>query len=106
MAYHHAGLSRGARACVEAAFRNRHLKVVSCTPTLAAGVNLPARLVVVRDIYPMGFIRRRPCRVVLSAGELLNMLGCACYPRQELEERPVHRDGTSREGMSCLRRDQ
>ncbi|MEW6105766.1 MAG: UvrD-helicase domain-containing protein [Bacillota bacterium] len=82
VAYHHAGLSRDARACVEAAFRNRHLKVISCTPTLAAGVNLPARLVVVKDIYRMEFIRGRPRRVVLSTGELLNMLGRAGRPGQ------------------------
>lgn len=30
----------------------------------------------------MGFIRRRPCRVVLSTGELLNMLGRAGRPGQ------------------------
>ncbi|MBC7076775.1 MAG: hypothetical protein H5T92_00460 [Synergistales bacterium] len=82
VAYHHAGLSRDARACVEEAFRNRHLKVISCTPTLAAGVNLPARLVVVKDIYRMEFIRGRPRRVVLSTGELLNMLGRAGRPGQ------------------------
>ena len=80
VAYHHAGLSRDARACVEETFRNRHLKVISCTPTLAAGVNLPARLVVVRDVYRMEFIR--PRRVVLSTGELLNMLGRAGRPGQ------------------------
>ncbi len=82
VAYHHAGLSREARACVETVFRNRHLKVISCTPTLAAGVNLPARLVVVKDIYRMEFIRGRPKRVVLSTGELLNMLGRAGRPGQ------------------------
>ena len=76
-------------------------KAISCTPRFATGVNLPVRLVVVKDIYPMRFIRRRPCRVMLSTGDLLNMLGRAGYPRRELEERPVHR-----EGMSCLRRDQ
>ncbi|MEF8837904.1 MAG: ATP-dependent DNA helicase [Haloarculaceae archaeon] len=48
-AFHHAGLARGHRALVEDAFRERLVKVVSATPTLAAGVNTPARRVVVRD---------------------------------------------------------
>ena len=48
-AFHHAGLSRGHRSLVEDAFRNRLVKVVSATPTLAAGVNTPSRRVIVRD---------------------------------------------------------
>ncbi len=48
-AFHHAGLARGHRSLVEDAFRDRLVKVVSATPTLAAGVNTPARRVVVRD---------------------------------------------------------
>ncbi|MCU4801520.1 ATP-dependent DNA helicase [Halobacteria archaeon HArc-gm2] len=48
-AFHHAGLSPGHRELVEDAFRDRLLKVVSATPTLAAGVNTPSRRVVVRD---------------------------------------------------------
>jgi helicase len=48
-AFHHAGLAREHRALVEDAFRERLVKVVSATPTLAAGVNTPARRVVVRD---------------------------------------------------------
>jgi helicase len=48
-AFHHAGLSRGHRALVEDAFRDRLVKVISATPTLAAGVNTPSRRVVVRD---------------------------------------------------------
>lgn len=80
--YHHAGLSRDGRKAVETAFRQRHLKVISCTPTLAAGVNLPARLVVVSDVYRTEFVRGRPRNVVLSTGELLNMLGRAGRPGQ------------------------
>ncbi|MGE5483888.1 MAG: DEAD/DEAH box helicase [Ignavibacteriales bacterium] len=82
VAYHHAGLTRHARLAIENAFRQRNLKVITCTPTLAAGVNLPARLVVVRDVYRMEFIRGWPRRVVLSTGELLNMLGRAGRPMQ------------------------
>ncbi|WP_255169336.1 ATP-dependent DNA helicase [Natrononativus amylolyticus] len=48
-AFHHAGLAAEHRSIVENAFRSRLLKVISATPTLAAGVNTPARRVVVRD---------------------------------------------------------
>ncbi|MFD1586586.1 ATP-dependent DNA helicase [Halorientalis brevis] len=48
-AFHHAGCASQHRALVEEAFRDRLLKVVSATPTLAAGVNTPSRRVVVRD---------------------------------------------------------
>ena len=48
-AFHHAGCSSDHRSIVEDAFRDRLIKVVSATPTLAAGVNTPSRRVVVRD---------------------------------------------------------
>ena len=48
-AFHHAGLAREHRSLVETAFRDRLIKVVCATPTLAAGVNTPARRVIVRD---------------------------------------------------------
>jgi helicase len=48
-AFHHAGLSPTQRSLVEDAFRERLVRCVAATPTLAAGVNTPARRVVVRD---------------------------------------------------------
>lgn len=50
-AFHHAGLSYQLRKIIEDAFRNRFLKVICSTPTLAAGVNLPARTVIVPEMW-------------------------------------------------------
>ena len=79
VAFHHAGLTSRQRRLIEEAFRNRILFAICATPTLAAGVNLPARRVVVRDLTRWDDGLSRP----LPRMEVHQMLGRAGRPRYD-----------------------
>jgi helicase len=77
-AFHHAGLTNPQRRLVEESFKKGLLKCIVATPTLAAGINLPARTVVVRDV------RRFDSNVgytMIPVLEIKQMCGRAGRPR-------------------------
>ncbi|MBD8631437.1 DEAD/DEAH box helicase [Oxalobacteraceae sp. CFBP 8755] len=51
---HHGNTPSGIRAAIEYGMQNNHLKFVICTSTLAQGVNLPIRYLIVSSIYQAG----------------------------------------------------
>ena len=75
--FHHAGLPKQDRDIVEAAFKAGDIKVLVSTSTLAWGVNLPARVVVIRDIANEAIDQE------ISSLDLLQMLGRAGRPQYD-----------------------
>ena len=79
-AFHHAGLAPKQKDIVEENFKNGKIKVICATPTLAAGVNLPAAYVIVRDLSRyMGGYGMRPIPVL----EFQQMAGRAGRPKYD-----------------------
>ena len=77
-AYHHAGLTNRQRQIIEKGFREKKIKALCATPTLAAGVNLPAKRVIIRDLtrWDSSFQSNQPLPVL----EIQQMLGRAGRP--------------------------
>lgn len=76
-AFHHAGLTYKQRKYVEDNFRNGNIKCIAATPTLAAGINLPARRVIVRDTTRF---EANAGNVPISVMEVKQMCGRAGRP--------------------------
>jgi replicative superfamily II helicase len=77
IAFHHAGLSAEDKAIIEGGFKEGAIRILVSTSTLAWGVNLPARVVIVRDIEIYDPIQGNKD---ISAIDLLQMLGRAGRP--------------------------
>ncbi len=77
VAFHNAGMLSKQRSIVEDLFRKRLLKVVSATPTLSAGINMPAFRVIIPSVfrYTAGGMAKIPVR------EYKQMAGRAGRPK-------------------------
>ncbi|WP_457559386.1 DEAD/DEAH box helicase [Candidatus Harpocratesius sp.] len=51
VAFHHAGMASDQLDFIVRNFNSHIIKVICCTPTLAAGVNTPARRVIIKSLY-------------------------------------------------------
>ena len=77
-AFHNAGLTYRQRRFIEDGFRQGRIKCIIATPTLAAGINLPARRVVIRDTTRFD---TNAGNVPLPVMEIKQMCGRAGRPR-------------------------
>ncbi|WP_376796230.1 DEAD/DEAH box helicase [Thermogemmatispora sp.] len=73
LAFHHAGLLPGLKVLVETLFAQGHLRAVFATDTLALGINMPARSVVVGSLSKFDGIEMR----LLTPNEYRQLTGRA-----------------------------
>jgi len=79
VAFHHAGLPFNYREAVETLFRNNKIKVLTATPTLAIGVNMPARTVIINSVFRYGDNGMEPIKIF----EYKQMAGRAGRPKYD-----------------------
>jgi helicase len=77
--FHHAGLNYIQRKLIEEAFRQGIIKIVYATPTLAAGVNLPARRVIIEDYVRYNALEGRTYIKVLEYKQFAGRAGRPGY---------------------------
>ncbi|HII66670.1 MULTISPECIES: ATP-dependent DNA helicase [Thermococcus] len=85
VAFHHAGLGRTERSIIEDAFREGLIKVITATPTLSAGVNLPAYRVIIRDTKRYSNFGW----VDIPVLEIQQMMGRAGRPKYDIEGQAI-----------------
>jgi superfamily II helicase len=78
VAFHHAGLSSKTRRLIETLFMRGNLRVICATTTLASGMNLPARTVIIATARSPSDYRK-----LLSANKIHQMLGRAGRPGKD-----------------------
>ncbi|KAH9001412.1 Sec63 Brl domain-containing protein [Lactarius akahatsu] len=78
---HHAGLELSDKRLVEELFTNRILRVIVATSTLAVGVNLPAHIVVIKDVK----IFQNGVSQEYSDLDIMQMIGRAGRPQFDKE---------------------
>ena len=83
VAFHHAGLNQKCREIIETEFRSGKIKLLSATPTLAAGVNLPARRVVISSV--LRYNSQYGGNVPISVLEYKQLCGRAGRPQYDNE---------------------
>lgn len=93
VAFHHAGLHAKQKELVEEAFRDRMIKIIGCTPTLAAGLDLPAFRAIIRDVKRYGPRGMQNIPVL----EFLQMAGRAGRPNFDSEGEVVVITGSDSE---------
>ncbi len=84
-AFHHAGLHQKQRELIEDAFREGSIKIICATPTLAAGVDLPAYRAVLKDLKRYTFRGLQYIPVL----EYMQMAGRAGRPSYDTEGQAI-----------------
>jgi helicase len=99
-AFHHAGLTNKQRSLVEEGFKKGSIRLICATPTLAAGLNLPAYRVIVRDLKRFSSYRGMD---YLPALEIQQMAGRAGRPMYDKEGEAILIPKNRQEAEYCWR---
>src|SRR3989344_3631483 len=79
IAFHHAGLVQKQKELIEESFKNKEIKIICCTPTLALGINIPAFRSIIRDVKRFGSLGMNYLPVL----EIQQMFGRAGRPNYD-----------------------
>jgi len=85
IAFHHAGLTSKQKESIVDNFRNGKIKIICATPTLAAGIDVPAYRAIIRDLKrftPRGY-------TYIPVLEYLQMSGRAGRPKYDTEGQSI-----------------